>query len=105
MLVKKLVMARVFLLFTVLLIAFASCHTPAGRTPGNVVDDTTITSQVKTKLFQSTQLSGFAIGVDTFEGVVTLTGAVDTAYQKDLAGEIARSVSEVRGVNNLLNLK
>ena len=104
MLVKKLVLARTLLLMIllVLMAVAVSCHTPAGRTPGDVVDDTTITSQVKAKLFDSTELSGFAISVDTFERVVTLTGAVDTEYQKQLAEKIARSVSEVRGVNNLL---
>jgi hyperosmotically inducible protein len=45
------------------------------------------------------------ISVDTFEGQVTLTGAVDTGQQKDRAGEIARSVYGVKKVNNLLNLK
>lgn len=102
MLVKKLVFARTFLLLMVMLTIIAGCYTPAGRTPGDVVDDTTITSKVKAKLFDSTELSGFAISVDTFERVVTLTGAVDTEYQKTLAEKIARSVPEVRGVNNLL---
>lgn len=100
--VKKLVWPRTLLLLGVILLVLAGCHTPAGRTAGDVVDDTTITSKVKAKLFDSTELSGFAISVDTFEGVVTLTGAVDTEYQKQQAEKIARSVSEVRGVNNLL---
>lgn len=102
MLVKKLVWARTLLLLAVVLTVLAGCYTPAGRTAGDVVDDTTITSKVKARLFDSSELSGFAISVDTFERVVTLTGAVDTAYQKQLAEKIARSVPEVRGVNNLL---
>ena len=105
MFVKNLVLARIFLLFAVLLIAFASCHTPAGRSPGTVVDDTTITSRVKAQLFESTELSGFAISVGTFEQIVTLNGAVDTEYQRNLAEQITRSVPGVRGVNNLLTLK
>jgi osmotically-inducible protein OsmY len=36
---------------------------------------------------------------------VTLTGAVDSDEQKERAGEIARSVSGVRGLNNLLKIK
>lgn len=104
MVMKKMILARLSLMLMVLLfaLALAGCHTPAGRTAGDVVDDTTITSKVKAKLFDSTELSGFAISVDTFERVVTLTGAVDTDHQKNLAEKIAKSVPEVRGVNNLL---
>lgn len=105
MLLKKLVLARTFLLLVVLLTALAACHTPAGRTAGGVIDDTTISSKVKAKLFNSTELSGFAISVDTFEQVVTLNGAVDTDYQRNLAEQLARSVAEVKDVNNLLKLK
>lgn len=44
--------------------------------------------------------------METFEGNVTLTGAVDTTQQKeDRAGKIAKSVDGVRKVNNLLLLK
>ena len=46
-----------------------------------------------------------AISVDTFEGTVTLTGAVQTETQKDSAGTIAGSVYGVRGVNNLIVIK
>lgn len=94
----------IFLLLAVLFI-FESCRTPAGRTPGEVVDDATITTKVKAKLFEDSVLKGMAISVDTFEGQVTLTGAVDTGQQKDRAGEITRSVYGVKKVNNLLNIK
>lgn len=50
-------------------------------------------------------MKGLAISVETFEGNVTLAGAVDTTQQKDRAGEIAKSVDGVRKVNNLLLLK
>jgi len=82
-----------------------ACQTPAGRTAGTVIDDATITTKVKAKLFDESILRGFAISVETFEGEVTLTGAVDTQKQRERAGQITRSVSGVRGVNNLLKLK
>ncbi|MDW7773877.1 MAG: BON domain-containing protein [Desulfobulbaceae bacterium] len=99
-----------FVFLMILLVAFvlpliSGCATPAGRSAGEVIDDSTISTKVKAKLFDSTELSGFAISVKTFEGEVTLTGAVDTPEQKEKATEIARSVSGVRGVNNLLNIK
>ncbi len=94
----------IFLLLAVFLV-FESCRTPAGRTPGEVVDDSTITTKVKAKLFEDNILKGMAISVDTFEGQVTLTGAVDNEQQKKRAGELARGVYGVKKINNLLNLK
>ena len=89
----------------VLIPTLLACHTPAGRTAGGVVDDATITTTVKAKLFDDSVVRGFAISVKTFEGEVTLTGGVDTQEQKERAGEIARSVSGVRKVNNLIKIK
>ena len=87
------------------LCAFCSCQTPAGRTPGQVVDDGTITTKVKAKLFDDPIASGFAISVKTFQGGVTLTGAVDSQRVKDKAGELARTTLGVRKVNNLIRIK
>jgi hyperosmotically inducible protein len=89
----------------VFLLAVVACQTPAGRTTGNVVDDATITTKVKAKLFDDSQLSGFAISVDTFEGEVTLTGAVDAEDAKDHATQLASSVYGVKEVNNLLKVQ
>ena len=88
----------------VLMVALAACQTTAGRTAGDVVDDSTITTTVKAKLFDDELLSGFAISVETFEGAVTLTGAVDSQKKKDRATEVARSVKGVKKVNNLLKI-
>jgi hyperosmotically inducible periplasmic protein len=89
----------------VLIPTLLACQTPAGRTAGEVVDDATITTAVKAKLFDDSVVRGFAISVKTFEGEVTLTGGVDTQEQKDRAGEIAQSVTGVRKVNNLIKIK
>jgi hyperosmotically inducible protein len=88
-----------------LILGFAACQTPAGRSAGEVVDDSTISTKVKAKLFDDDQLSGFAISVETFKGEVTLTGAVDTVEQKERATRITRSVHGVKGVNNLVKVK
>ena len=85
--------------------ALLACQTPAGRSTGEVIDDSTISTKVKSKLFGDDQLSGFAISVKTFEGEVTLTGAVKSAEQKERANDIAQSVSGVKSVNNLLKIK
>jgi hyperosmotically inducible protein len=89
----------------VMIFALLACQTPAGRSTGEVIDDATITTKVKAKLFDESILRGFAISVETFEGQVTLTGAVDTDAQRERAAEIARSVNGVKNVKNLLKIK
>ncbi|PKN66087.1 MAG: transporter [Deltaproteobacteria bacterium HGW-Deltaproteobacteria-15] len=82
-----------------------ACQTPAGRSAGGVVDDSTITSKVKAKLFGDESLSGFAIDVDTFKGEVTLTGGVKTEADIQHATELAKQVEGVKNVNNFLKVK
>jgi hyperosmotically inducible protein len=102
---KRSTRLSVLLLCVAVLFVFSSCRTPAGRSAGQVVDDATITTKVKAKLFDESILRGFAISVNTFEGTVTLTGAVKTEEQKKKAGQIAGSTEGVRNVNNLLKVK
>jgi hyperosmotically inducible protein len=85
-----------------LLYSLCSCRTAAGRTPGQVLDDMNITATIKTKIFNDPYLSGFAVSVDTFQGEVTLTGAVESEFAKNRATELAKSIYGVSKVNNLL---
>jgi hyperosmotically inducible protein len=97
--------------FTVLVIlagiflSVFACQTPAGRSPGEVFDDGTITSKVKAKLFRDPVVSGFAVSVQTFQGEVTLIGAVDSPKTRQRAEILAREVPGVRKVHNLLKIK
>lgn len=97
---------RWMILFIV--VAFAvgitACHTPAGRSAGNVVDDGTITSKIKAKLIADEKLSAFGIDVDTFQGNVTMTGGVKTEADKDHAAQVAKSTEGVKKVNNLIKV-
>ena len=86
-------------------IALCACQTPAGRSAGEVVDDATTTTKVKAKLFDDSLVKGLAISVETFEGEVTLTGAVDTQAQRQRAESLTRTVTGVKRVNNLLKIK
>jgi len=87
------------------LLPLFACSTPAGRSAGQVIDDSAITTKVKAKILGDDFMKGLAISVSTFSGKVTLTGAVQTAEQKRKAEEIARGVDGVAGVNNLLEIK
>ncbi len=88
-----------------MLITLFACATPAGRSAGQVIDDSTITTKVKALILEDSFTKGLAISVTTFNGKVTLTGGVETAAQKRKAEEISRSVDGVTGVNNTLEIK
>jgi len=96
---------HVFAIVLFMVLALAACQTPAGRSTGEVVDDATITTEVKAKLIADSVTKGLAVSVQTFEGAVTLIGAVDTERQKAKAAEIARGVKGVKKVNNLVTIK
>jgi osmotically-inducible protein OsmY len=68
------------------------------------LDDATLTAKVKSKLLADKGTSGLKINVDTKGGVVTLTGVVKTAAEKDLAGQLASATEGVASVNNSLTV-
>jgi len=67
-----------------------------------IVDDAAITTAVKAKLAADKIKTLVRVSVDTVEGVVTLTGTVETANEKKHAQDIARGAKGVsKVVNNL----
>jgi hyperosmotically inducible protein len=74
-------------------------------TTGQVVDDTTVTASVKTKLIDDSTTKAHQINVETQKGVVQLTGFVDSTEAKTRAGELARSVDGVVQVRNDLEIR
>lgn len=70
---------------------------------GSAVGDATITSDVKARLLSDADVNGQKIGVDTHDGVVTLSGTVATLEQKSKAVELAGKAENVLRVeDNLL---
>ena len=70
------------------------------------VDDATITTKVKSAVFAEPGLKTLQIGVDTKDGVVTLSGTVDTPDMKDSRDADSRSTSmEIRSVVDNLAIK
>lgn len=82
----------------------AGCAGSMDRTAGQTVDDATLTGRVKSALINDPVVEAMDINVDTYRGVVQLTGFVDQQQQIERAEEIARSF-EVRDVKNNLQLK
>jgi hyperosmotically inducible protein len=76
-----------------------------GQTTGEFVDDSTISTKVKAKLFEDPATSGWHISVTTDKGVVRLTGTVASAKEKEHAAELARGVAGVKSVQNELTVK
>ena len=102
---KKHLSLALSILFACFVALSAACTTPAGRTADEVVGDTGVTAQIKTALIGDPEISGFAIGVDTFNGEVVLTGAVDSQAQINTAVSIARSVKGVNKVTSHIKIK
>jgi hyperosmotically inducible periplasmic protein len=75
------------------------------KSTGEYIDDAALTAKVKAELFRDPIVSGMAVNVDTFKGVVQLNGFVDTPQQKTRAEQIARSVAGVASVQNKLSVK
>lgn len=67
--------------------------------------DSTITTKVKAALLAEKGLSSTAISVETYKGVVQLSGFVDDAGQVKKAGEAAARVGGVKSVKNTLGVK
>jgi len=82
-----------FLSAVALVTALSACNSQA-------LDDSVITAKVKAKLAEDSQTSAIKIGVDTTDGVVTLTGTVPTELEKDKAKELAANESGVKKVVN-----
>jgi osmotically-inducible protein OsmY len=90
-----------------LLVAFlAACAaTRTQESTGEYVDDSVITTKVKSLLAADDFLKSFNIGVETYKGVVQLSGFVNTQKAVDKAVEITRSVKGVTSVKNDLVVK
>jgi osmotically-inducible protein OsmY len=75
------------------------------RSFGEVVDDSTVTAAVKSKLLWSKHADGLKTDVDTNRGRVTLTGTADSKAARDLAARLASNTDGVVSVDNQLTVE
>jgi len=102
---KRFMFIRCFML-VVLITGFAACaSTSKQEGAGEYVDDSVITTKVKSQLAADDFLKSFEISVETYKGIVQLSGFVGSQEAIDKAGEIARGVQGVKSVKNDLNVK
>src|SRR5919106_6230390 len=78
--------------------------TACGKSIGETIDDATITTRVKTALLNDPQVGGLRIDVDTYKGVVSLSGRVKSADEEAKAVAVARRVSGVTDVRSSLQV-
>lgn len=84
----------------------AACTaTPTRESTGEYIDSAAITAKVKAAILEDPQLKVLQINVETFRGVVQLSGFVDTPAARTRAEQVARGVQGVRGVRNDLAVK
>ena len=95
-----------YLVLVMLLATFAACSsTRTHESTGEYVDDSVITTKVKSLLAEDDFLKSFQIGVESYKGIVQLSGFVNSQQAVDKAGQIARSVKGVASVKNNLIVK
>jgi hyperosmotically inducible protein len=101
--------ATLVALMTVSISATVGCSSTSStsdhRTAGQTLDDGTITAKVKTALIQDPMTKARDINVDTYQGVVQLSGFVDDRTQRSRAVQVARGVNGVKEVRDNLEIK
>ena len=95
-----------YFVMIMLMVSFAACASTSERgSAGEYIDDSVITTKVKSLLAADDFLKSFQISVETFKGTVQLSGFVASQEAVNNAGEIARSVKGVQVVKNDLIVK
>jgi hypothetical protein len=92
--------------FAVLLASLLGCASTAKHEgTGEYIDDSVITTKVKAAIFNEPSLKSAEINVETFKGVVQLSGFVSSSGDISKAAELARGVQGVKSVKNDMRVK
>ena len=89
-----------------LLVSALGCATQSEpQSPGAYMGDAWVTTKVKSAILNEPSLKVLQINVETYKGLVQLSGFVDNAASRTKAAEIARGVEGVTAVKNDLQLR
>lgn len=94
-----------FLIAASMATALGCASSTKQQTAGSYIDDSWITTKVKTEILNEPSLKVNQIGVETTKNVVHLSGSVDSAASMNKAVAIARSVKGVTSVKNDLQVR
>jgi hyperosmotically inducible protein len=94
------------LFVAVTLVSAVGCSsTPKQESTGQYIDDSVITGKVKAAILDDPMLKAAEINVETFKGVVQLSGFVSTRAAANRAVEVTRGVGGVRSVKDDMQIK
>jgi osmotically-inducible protein OsmY len=93
------------MMVAVSLFATGCASTATQSSIGEVVDDTVITTKVKSLYVEDVAVKALNVNVETFKGVVQLSGFANNQTEINRASEIARGVKGVSSVKNDIRLK
>ena len=82
-----------------LMLGLAGCAS-SGEKTGAYVDDSWITTKVKSEMIANNDVSARNVSVNTTRGVVKLTGTAASMQESNRAAQIARGVAGVKAVEN-----
>lgn len=102
---KQLKLFSAFFMTLALLFSLGCASTPTKEGTGEYVDDSVITTKVKAAIFSEPTLKSTEINVETFKGVVQLSGFVGSQSDINKAVEVARGVAGVTSVKNAMRIK
>lgn len=102
---KQLKYITTFLLAVMLAATLGCASTSKQESTGEYMDDSVITTKVKAAVFKEESLKSAEINVETFKGVVQLSGFVNSQADIKTAVDIARGVKGVTSVKNDMRLK
>jgi osmotically-inducible protein OsmY len=94
-----------FLVAITMMFMLGCASTTKHEGTGEYVDDTVITSKVKAAILEEPGLKSAEINVETFKGVVQLSGFVSSRASVNKAVEIARGVRGVKSVKDDMRVK
>ena len=93
-------------LLAALALALGACQqNPNRQSAGEYIDDATITARVKTALIQAPDVKAHQINVETFNGVVQLSGCVDSEEEARRAVDAADDIPGVKKVESDMRVK
>lgn len=97
----------IFAIATALMLAtlLGCASTSKSEGTGEYIDDSVITTKVKSEIFEEPGLKSAEINVETFKGVVQLSGFVTSQANIDKAVQVARAVKGVKSVKNDMRVK
>jgi osmotically-inducible protein OsmY len=100
---KQALWARLsFALSAALPIAACTASSPTTDSTGQYVDDSAITTKVKSALLDHSGLKSFNISVTTMKDIVQLSGVVNSDHTRARATEVAAGIAGARAVVNNL---